>query len=80
MSTQCIACGMPMEKPEDHASGDPSKNFCKHCSRPDGEMKSYDEVLNGMAGFMMQSQGLSEEPARQAAKEMMTRLPAWKDR
>lgn len=77
---QCIACGMPMEKPEDHAMGDPSRDYCRQCARPDGQMKSYDEVLEGIAGFMMKSQGLAEGPAKEAAKEAMAHLPAWTDR
>src|SRR5207245_1314483 len=39
----CISCGMPLRTDEDHAAGDPTKNYCKHCARPDGSLKSYDE-------------------------------------
>ena len=53
----CIACGMPMEKPEDYAMGDVEKDYCLHCCKPDGEMRNYDETLNGMAGFLAGSQG-----------------------
>jgi hypothetical protein len=74
----CIACGMPMTKPEDHAMGDVSKNYCLHCARPDGSMQSYTEKLNSMAGFIMKTQGFDEKAARSAAKEMMAKLPAWK--
>ena len=76
----CISCGMPMEKAEDHAGGDQSKDYCLHCAKPDGSMKSYDEALFGMTMFMVKSQGLAEEAARHAAAELMARLPAWKDR
>lgn len=37
-ATECISCGMPMGKPEDHAMGDPDKDYCLHCARPDGAM------------------------------------------
>ncbi len=80
MSTTCISCGMPMGKPEQFAMGDTSKDYCVHCARPDGAMKSYDEALQGMTMFMMQSQGLAEGPAREAVKQMMARLPAWSGR
>ncbi len=77
MPTTCISCGMPMAKPEQFAMADTSKDYCVHCARPDGSMKSYDEALHGMTMFMMHSQGLAEGPAREAVKQMMARLPAW---
>ena len=80
MSKQCIACGMPLEKPEHYPQGDMSKDYCLHCARADGTMKSYDEVLEGFSGFIMQSQGLDAAAARETAKTMMAKLPAWQDR
>ncbi len=80
MSSQCISCGMPMTKPEEFAMGDDSKDYCCHCAKADGSMKTYDEVLVGMTGFLVQSQGLDEAAAQGAAKGMMAQLPAWKDR
>ena len=77
---QCIACGMPMTKPEDFAADDTTKDYCCHCARPDGTMRSYDETLEGMTRFMVKSQRLDDGAARQVVKEMMTRLPAWQDR
>jgi len=80
MAKTCIACGMPMEKPEDFALGDETKDWCVHCARPDGSLRSYDEALEGMTGFIVQSQGLDHEAARGVAASMMAKLPAWKDR
>jgi hypothetical protein len=80
MSTTCISCGMPMTEPAQFALGDTSKDYCVHCARPDGSMRSYQEALHGMTQFMMRSQGLAEEPAREAVKQMMARLPAWSER
>jgi hypothetical protein len=77
---RCIACGMPMTKDEDFASGNPERDYCRHCARPDGSMRSYDEALVGMTGFITRSQGLDENAAREAAKKMMAELPAWKNR
>ncbi len=79
MEKTCIACGMPMTKDEDFPQGDMSKGWCVHCAHEDGSMRSYDETLEGMTQFMMKSQGLAQEPARNAVKEMMSRLPAWKN-
>ena len=80
MTKHCISCGMPMQKPEDFAASDETKDYCGLCARPDGSMKSYDEVMEGMAGFMVETQGLDEQAAKEAAKTMMSNLPAWKDR
>ncbi len=75
----CIACGMPMEKPEDHALGNVTRSYCLHCARPDGSMRSYEEAVAGMSQFMMRSQGLDENAAREAVIAIMKKLPAWKD-
>jgi hypothetical protein len=74
----CIACGMPMEKPEDFPLGDVSKEYCAHCARPDGSMQSYEERASGMASFIVRTQGLDKGAALALAKAMMARLPAWK--
>jgi hypothetical protein len=77
MKKICIACGMPMERPEDYPLGDESKDYCVHCARPDGSLQSYEERLAGMAAFIVATQGLAEGAARKAAQAAMARLPAW---
>lgn len=76
----CIACGMPMKESSDFALGDESKEYCKFCCNPDGAMQSYEQKLEGLAAFIVRTQGLDAEAARLAARNMMARLPAWKDR
>jgi hypothetical protein len=73
----CIACGMPMKEKSDYAMGDETKDYCKFCARPDGSMQSYDEKLEGMAEFIVRSQGLDREAAKRTAARMMAALPAW---
>ena len=75
----CIACGMPMQKAEDFAQGDESKDYCVHCAREDGSMRDYDEVLIGMTQFIVSTQGLDETAAHETAKRLMAELPAWRD-
>jgi len=77
MTSQCIACGMPMSKPEDHAMSDPDKAYCFHCAHPDGTMVSRDEAREGLTAFMVNTQGIDEASARDAVLELMTKLPAW---
>lgn len=75
----CIACGMPMEKREDYAMGDESKDYCRYCARPDGSMQSFTEKLESMTEFVVRTQGLDSGAARAAAREMLSGLPAWKE-
>lgn len=75
----CIACGMPMERVEDYPGGDEKKDYCRHCARPDGSLRSYDEAVYGMSQWMIRTQGLDEKVARKMAIETMSRLPAWQD-
>lgn len=73
----CIACGMPMTKSSDFAMGDENNNYCVHCSRADGSMQSYHEKLESLSDFIVKTQGLDKSAARDAAKFMMSKLPAW---
>ena len=75
----CIACGIPMTKPEDYPSGDESKDYCRYCACPDSSMQSYDEKLKSMTAFLMRTQGLDDSAARGVAQRTMDKLPAWKD-
>ena len=76
----CIACGMPMKNRSDYEMNDESKDYCVHCARPDGSMKSFEEVKEGMTNFIVKTQGLASEAAESAALSMMKKLPAWQAR
>ena len=73
----CIACGMPMNNASDYAMSDETKDYCVHCARPDGSMKSFEEAKASMIGFIIQTQGLANEVAESAALSMLKKLPAW---
>ena len=75
----CIACGMPMARPEDFAMKDETKDYCLYCARPDGTMQSYPEKLDGTTRFLIKTQGLDEAAARETAMRLMKKLPAWAD-
>jgi len=75
----CESCGMPMSTPEEFGGGDTSSRYCVHCCHPDGTLQSYEQRLVGMAGFMVGTQGLSEDAARGAARAYMAQMPAWRD-
>ncbi|MBW7572306.1 zinc ribbon domain-containing protein [Caproiciproducens faecalis] len=75
----CIACGMPMTKPSDYPMEDESKDYCIYCARPDGSMQSYPEKLEGTVWFLIRTQGIDEQAARELAVRTLARLPAWKE-
>lgn len=76
----CISCGMPLRGPEDFWKGDNSKEYCVHCTREDGSMRSYDEALIGMGAFLQKTQGMAPEQAKLAAREHLAKMPAWQGR
>ena len=76
----CMSCGMPMAKPEDFGGGNPENLYCVHCSKPDGSLKSYEEVFEGIVNFMVTVQKLDRKTAESAAKVHMAVMPAWSGR
>lgn len=74
----CIACGMPMENASDFTANDLEKDYCIHCSRPDGEMQSFEEKKENLTKFIVRTQGFDEGAAEKIAESMMQKLPAWK--
>jgi uncharacterized glyoxalase superfamily protein PhnB len=73
----CMSCGMPMAKLQDFGGGNPENLYCVYCSNPDGSLKSYKEVFEGMVKFMMMSQKMDRETAESAARDRMSEMPAW---
>jgi hypothetical protein len=69
-----------MAEPSDYPLGDETKDWCVHCSRSDGSLQSFEERAAGMAAFIVRTQGLDEGAALAAARALMARLPAWRDR
>ena len=76
----CESCGMPMRQPEDFGGTNPENKYCQYCCDASGNLKSYEDVFNGMVNFVIQTQGMAKEQAELAAKEGMAKMPAWKDR
>jgi len=50
----CIACGMPLENPEDHANGDVNSVFCVYCVDEKGTVKTCEEIFEGGVAFFME--------------------------
>ncbi len=75
----CMSCGMPMVNLEDFGGGNPANIYCARCTKPDGSLKSREEVYEGMVGFMMMTQNMDRETAGQAAREYMAKMAAWSE-
>lgn len=73
----CMSCGMPMTKLEDFGGGNAENLCCAYCSNPDGSLKSYEDVFEGMVNFMVMSQNMDRQTAESAVKERMSSMPAW---
>jgi uncharacterized glyoxalase superfamily protein PhnB len=76
----CMSCGMPMTRLDDFGGGNLENLYCVYCSKPDGSLKSREEVFEGMVNFMMTSQKMDRESAEIATTERMSRMPAWSGR
>ena len=76
---KCICCGMPMNKKNDFAMGDESKDYCVYCAKEDGSMKSFDEAVEWMAEYMSESEKIDKNFARKKVLEYMKSMPAWKE-
>nr|WP_319488905.1 zinc ribbon domain-containing protein [uncultured Caproiciproducens sp.] len=74
----CIACGMPMTKPSDYPLEDESKDYCIYCAKPDGSMQSYPKKIESTIQFLIRTQGIDKEAARELAVRTLSKLPAWK--
>ncbi|MBN2478573.1 zinc ribbon domain-containing protein [Candidatus Micrarchaeota archaeon] len=80
MVKKCESCGMPMEKPEDFGGRNKENKYCTHCTDKNGILKSYSDVLEGMAAFIVKTENLSSEEARKKAEAYMKTMPAWRER
>jgi uncharacterized glyoxalase superfamily protein PhnB len=77
MLANCQSCGMPMRSAEEYGGGNTENAYCVHCCHPDGSLKSYDEVFEGMVGFMMGTRNMDRESAENATREYLATMPAW---
>jgi len=73
----CLSCSMPMAKPEDFGGGNTANIYCGHCANSNGSLKSYEEVFEGMVGFIMMSQNADRATAEGKARGHMAKMPAW---
>lgn len=74
----CQSCGMPMAADADHGGGKADNPYCKYCTDPAGNLKSKEEVREGMINFQMQqSPGKTREEIEKEVDAHMAQMPAW---
>ena len=74
----CGSCSMPMVETKDFGGENIDNNYCVHCCDEKGNLKPYEEVLNGMADFAVKNMGVSRKKALDAARRNMAMMPAWR--
>jgi hypothetical protein len=71
---------MSMESSSDYAMNDTTRNYCRFCCNEDGSMQSYERKLESMTQYMISAKKIDKDRARQLAREIMSKLPAWSAR
>lgn len=74
----CIACGMPLENPNDIGATLNDGSVCVHCSTIDGKVKSCEEVFEGGVQFFLEAIPSSDRVlAEKLVRKNMKALPYW---
>lgn len=68
----CQSCGMPL------ADAEPGQMYCQYCTDEKGRLRPYEQVFEGtVTGFFMGMQKMERAEAEKAAREHLSRMPAW---
>lgn len=68
----CQSCGMPL------ADGAPGQMYCAYCTDERGKLRPYEQIFEGtVTGYFMEMQKMPRKAAEQAAKEHLSKMPAW---
>ena len=66
---------MPMSAPDAQGASD---KYCAYCSDSDGNLKSWEEAVSGLAAFLDAWQKVGVAESRKRAKRYLTAMPAWR--
>lgn len=71
----CYSCGAPLSVP---GFKGPVKNYCRHCTDAQGNIKSKTQVQTAIAGWLKGWQpDIDEEKAMERAGHYMKAMPRW---
>jgi predicted enzyme related to lactoylglutathione lyase len=72
---ECQSCGMPLKDAK------PGHMYCDYCTDESGTLRPYEQVLEGTTtGYFMRMQGMPRPAAEKAAREHLSKMPAWASR
>jgi hypothetical protein len=73
----CHSCGAPLDLPGFQG---PAEHYCVHCTDEQGQLKSHQEILAGVADWMKTWQpDIDDAKAMARAKSYLKAMPAWAD-
>ncbi len=74
--TFCHSCTAPLDSPDFKGASD---IYCKLCTDKNGNLKSYEEIKQGVSNWFKDWQKVSDEVAEKRAEYFMKAMPAWAD-
>jgi uncharacterized glyoxalase superfamily protein PhnB len=71
----CQSCAMPLQDAQ------PGQMYCQYCTTEEGTLRPYEQVFEGtVKGYFMQMQKMQRPAAETAAREHLSKQPAWAGR
>jgi predicted enzyme related to lactoylglutathione lyase len=69
---ECQSCGMPL------VDARPGQMYCGYCTDESGALRPFEQILEGtITGYFMGMKGMPRDEAGKAAREHLSRMPAW---
>ncbi len=73
----CRSCAMPIDMPNLEGM---AEAYCEHCTNEEGELKSREEIKQGIAHWIMGWQHVDMDTAMERAEHYMKAMPAWAEK
>ena len=54
--------------------------YCGDCTNENGDLKSFEEIVDNLSNYFVETQGFDPEAAKSAAIGVMSRQPAWEQK
>ena len=70
----CLSCGIPLSMHEAKCN---SEEHCKYCTNENGELLSWEVLVERIAKHFYTWQKMSHEESRRRAIRYLTSMPAW---
>jgi hypothetical protein len=77
MTEYCHSCSAPLAAP---GFKGPAEDYCKYCTDGQGNLKSREEIVEGVAHWLKSWQpGIDDATAAVRAEHYVKAMPAWAD-